>query len=100
MYFCCPPDHHTFGNTVLHIGVPRFTNADDLAIFNTNITFYNTPMINDDDIGDTEIQHLFITHGTCRLSHTITNGFSTTKFIFFTIDPKVFFNFNKKLGIC
>ncbi|MNY52620.1 hypothetical protein D3C86_1883080 [compost metagenome] len=57
-------------------------------------------MINDDDIGDTEIQHLFITHGTCRLSHTITNGFSTTKFIFFTIDPKVFFNFNKKLGIC
>ena len=87
--------YHIRSYTVHDIWVSCFPDAYNNAILNSNICFYNSPMVHNHRIGNDQIQHVFCR--SCRvLSHAITNNFSTTKYQFITINGIIFFYFNPK----
>ncbi|MNI74568.1 hypothetical protein D3C73_1306590 [compost metagenome] len=55
MHFCRSSDNHTFGYTILHVRVTRFSDSNNFTILDTDISFHNTPVVNNDYIGNTEV---------------------------------------------
>ena len=99
VYFCACTYHHIFCNTIHCIRISCFANANNFSIFYANICFHNSPMINNHYTGNYKIQNTFFTCGSSTFSHSITNGFATTKLGFIAINCIIFFNFNKQFCV-
>ena len=89
-------------HTGLGVGVAGFANGCNAIAFQTNVGFHNTPVVNDEGIGQHAIHGAFSV-GALRLRHAIANGFAAAKFHLFAIAAclqcEVFFNFNDQVGV-
>ena len=88
--------------TRLGIRVASFTNRNDTATFKPDIRFNNPPVIHDEGVG----QHCINSPlRSCKLAlrHAIPNGFTATKFDFFTVaacaQGVICFYLNDQIGI-
>src|SRR5947209_6940120 len=74
-------DNQLWINPIHGIRIASLANFDDMPVFNANIALDNAPMINDQCIGDHQIERTIdsLTRSTTVLTHTITDHFTTTE---------------------
>jgi hypothetical protein len=82
----------------LHIGIAGFRNRGNPAILDRNIGLHNSPVIENECIGDDCIDRTFAPRP-LRLPHAVANDFSASKFHFFPILRKILFSLDHKIGI-
>ncbi len=82
-------------------GLPAFPMLDDTAVPNSDIAFDNSPMINDQGVGDHQIQRgtRAAASGAAILTHTIANDFAAAESDFFAVLGEVALDFNYQLGV-
>ena len=98
--FCRCSYCHSRCDTVHHAWISCFSNSFDFSIFNTNICFYNTCIIQNQSICNDQVQIPICTFSFYRLTHTITNCLSSAKLNLISISRIVFFHFNYNICIC
>ena len=93
-------DDHIGGNAVHGVGVARLADADDAAVADADVGFHDAPMVDDDHIGNHEIQHVFIAAaGIGRLCHAVAHRFAAAEFAFVAVGEQVALDFGKELRI-
>ena len=53
-------DDHVFVNARHDVGIACFANANDTAIFDADVGFVDACVVNDERVGDDEIQRVFL----------------------------------------
>ena len=59
IYFCSHADDHILIYTIHRMRIARFSDSDDTTIFNTDICFYNTCMVNNHNVRNDCIEYTF-----------------------------------------
>ena len=81
----------------LDVGITRFTNTANASVFNRNVGFNDSPVIQNKCVGNYRIRCVVTTGLT--LTHAITNNFTATELYFFSVGGVVFFYFYPKFCI-
>lgn len=90
-------DDHVRINTIHNIRVASFADTYDNAILDTDISLIDTSVVNDQSVGENQVQAVDIR--TSRgLAHAITNTFSATKGTLITILSKVFLDLDPQIS--
>lgn len=90
-------DDHVRINTIHNIRVASFADTYDNAILDTDISLIDTSVVNDQSVGENQVQAVDIR--TSRgLTHAITNTFSATKGTLITILSKVFLDLDPQIS--
>src|SRR5215472_11540189 len=82
----------------LHIRIAGFPDGSNTPVLNGDVGFYNSPVIQDQRIGDDRINGA-LTASALRLAHTVADDFSTAELYLFTINCEVLLRFNGKVSI-
>ena len=97
--FCRHPDFHSRCDTVHDAWVPRLADARNASISDGNVCFDDASVIYNDDVRDHNVRSA-VSSGSCwRLTHPISQYFSTPENGFIAVDGVVFLNFGKQLGV-
>ena len=96
---------HHFGRSpndnidrILNVGIAGFADFDNFSVFNANIRLNNAPPIEDQGIGDHQIDGSLFT-GNGGLTHAVSNDFATPKFDLIPVDRQILLDFDQKVGI-
>ncbi|MBV6449086.1 MAG: hypothetical protein FCKEOINB_02816 [Nitrosomonas sp.] len=81
----------------LNIGISGFADIGDFAVLDADVRFDDSPMIDNDRIGDHGIHDVRM--AALRLSHAVAYHFSAAEFYFLAIGGEVSFNLDEKFGI-
>ena len=81
----------------LHVRVARFANSANLPIFDTDIRLHDSPVIEEQRIGNNNVNHVL--SGALALPHAVPNHFSTAELDFLPISRVVSLNFNNQFRI-
>src|SRR6202030_4854882 len=88
-------------DAVHRVGVSSFADAHDAAVFDADIGFHDAPMIENNGIGNDEIERagLPFAKSGAALAHAIANYFSAAEGDFVTVVREVFFDFDEQVGV-
>src|SRR5580700_6397893 len=85
-------------DTIHRVGISRLTHSYYAAVPNADIAFDYAPVIDDNCVGDDEIENtgvLAARHGAV-LSHAVADDFAAAKSDFVTVDGKILFDFDNQ----
>src|SRR6266567_4211662 len=88
-------------HTIHRVGIARLANFDDAPVFDANIPFDDAPMIDNQGVGDDQIQCTVSTYS-CRLAtlaHAVANHLAATKRNFITVDGKILLDLDDQFCI-
>ena len=71
----------------------------DFAAFESNISLDNTPVVNNQCVGNYRI-YCSIGPANLRLAHTISDHFTSAKFDFLTVNCSIVFDFDDQFSVC
>ena len=86
-------------HTVHRAGVACFADADDFAVTNANIAFDDAPVIDDQGVGDDEIERAVAAGGHSRLTHPVAQGFAAAELGFVTVIGEILLDFDDQVGV-
>ena len=91
-------NHKVRIDAVHGVGISRFTDLDDAAVPNADIAFYDSPVVDDDGVGDDEVENARVVapRHVAILAHAVTNDFAAAKSNFIAIHGEVIFDFDQQ----
>ena len=98
--FCRCAHCHSGCHTIHDVRISGFTDSCNLAVFDTDICFYDSCRVYDQCIGNYQIQISVFTAGFYRLSHTVTDCLAAAELYFVSIGCIIFFYLDHKACIC
>ncbi len=99
MYFGRRADDHIWIYAVHGIRVAGFSDAGYSPVFYPDIGFYDTPVVDDDDAGDDQIEDTLVAGRGSALPHAIADGLAAAEPDLIAIDGIILFDLDKKFGI-
>jgi len=91
-------EHKRRCNAIHNIRVAGFSDTADFAVLDADIRFINAGAVNDQNVCNHGIRTFPIGH-TARLSHAVTQGFSSAEFGFIAVNGKVLFHLDNQRSI-
>jgi hypothetical protein len=82
----------------LHIGIAGFAYGGDAAVLDADIGFHNSPMIENERVGDDRIDRA-VGAGTLRLTHAVADDFAAAELHLLTVDGEVLLHRDDEIGI-
>ena len=82
----------------LDVWVARFPNCADVALFNGDIGLYDSPMIDDQRVGDDGVGRTLLVGG-LRLAHAVADDLAAAEFHLFAIHREIFLHLDNEVGI-
>ena len=84
---------HSRSNAVHKIRVSCLADADDFTVFHTDVSLYDTCIVNDQSVCDNQIQVTVAAASLYGLAHAVTQSFAAAEFRFIAVISVVFFYF-------
>ena len=98
--FCGSAYGHSGSYPVHNCRVSGLADACDLSVFNSDICFVDPCIIQDQGVGDHQIQISVGAGGLYRLAHAVTEGLAAAEFALVPVGGVIFFYFNDQVCIC
>jgi hypothetical protein len=81
----------------LDIRISCLTDRRDAAVFDANVSFQNSAVIDDYRIGDHSVDGIF--GSPLRLAHPVSDDFAAPKLHFFSVDRTIALDLDKELRV-
>ena len=85
-------------NAGLNIRIARLADLEDTPVAQTYISFHNTPMIEDHDIGDDGVDRSLRARD-LRLAHAVADHLAAAKLHLFAISGEILLHLDEEFGI-
>src|SRR5580658_3090390 len=82
----------------LDIGISCFADCRNMAIFNADISFYDSPVVENQRVSNDGINRSFGS-GTLRLAHAVAHNLPASELHLLSIDSEVLFHLDNEVGI-
>ena len=91
------PDDKIRVDAVHGVGVSGFSDSHDASVFDADIGFHDSPMIENHGVGDNEIERagFCFSDGRAALAHAVANYFSAAESDLIAVMGEVFFYFDQ-----
>src|SRR5262252_7533624 len=89
---------NNYVNLRLHIGITGFTDTCNASIFNSNVSLHDSPMIENQRIGNHSIDGTLATRP-LRLAHAIANDFPPSELHLVAVDREILLYFDDDVGV-
>ena len=81
----------------LDIGITRFADCDNTPLFDTNVGFDDPPVIDDQRIGQHQIDTVVSEH--LSLAHTVTDDLPAAELDLFAVGGQIVFDLDPQFGV-
>src|SRR5690606_20237991 len=81
----------------LNVGISGFADALDAAVLDADVGLHHAPVIQDERVGDDQIERLGIAR--LALPHAVTNHLAAAELHFFAVDGEVPLHAQEELGV-
>ena len=86
-------------NAIHRIGIAGLADFYDASVADSDVAFYDAPVIDDQCIGYHQIKDAFAARSAGALAHAVANDFSAAEGDLVTVDGKIFFHFYDQFGV-
>jgi hypothetical protein len=92
--------HDHAGTHARHdVGIPRLAHARDAAVFDADVRLHDAPVIEDQRIGDDEIEHALGRRGPGRLAHAVADHLAAAELHLVAIGREVALDLDHEIGV-
>ena len=85
-------------NAGLNVGIARLANLEDTPVAQAYVSFHNTPMIEDHDIGDDGVDRPLRARD-LRLAHAVADNLTAAKLHLFAVSGEILLHLDEEFGI-
>src|SRR5262249_3520935 len=82
----------------LHVGIARLTDSGYPSVFDGDVRFHNSPMIENQRVGDDGIDRALAAR-TLRLTHPVTDDLPAAEFHFLAVDGEVLLHLDDQVRV-
>ena len=89
-------------DAVHRVGISGFADFHDAAVLDSDIGFDDAPMIEDDGVGDDQVERAMLADSRmarAALAHAVANHFAAAEGDFVAVVREVFFDFDDQIGV-
>ena len=95
-YFGARSHDHAGRYAVHYVRIAGFADSDDAIAANADVGFGDAGVVDDDRVGDDQIERAVSEHGGGRLAHAVAQAFAAAEFGFVAGRGEIFFNFDEE----